>query len=790
MVRANYIVQETNLVGEIINKNVLSTDLEIIARFFDNKTGEARIPNADTLQFVINKDASNFEIIKADSHVTVDGLTTITINANGRNIPVSGLADGSNEGNAHSIGDTIACVYTHNQLEESNAVLRGEKSTGHTSFTVGNEEGNDITLYFGDNSADLPFLRLTTVNGNKKIVFSDDGVTSFPINSNDVQIAAGDGILINAGVVSIDENYAFWDSFARLTDGKISVDVIPLDVLPNFIDERSGIYFPASLTGTTDAVSNFAIWDNIVDGSFRITLDGVILDVENIDFSAILNMVDVASTIQVALRAASGTEPTVEWDGDQFIITSSVTDSTSAISTTSATGAGTDISGADAGFRGMATNDGFIVEAVEDISADAGASVVLDDEGYIPDEFIREENLLTITATHDIEVTNTPVAVAKPLDNTYRYALSTNISRQNQDDAKRLGVTNTQYHLIKRVTIPNILVDTEVQFEYMMYPDDASSEGDVPVSIYSDEGGLPGVRLSDEVNNGDSKTLVVNASGSGNVWKYTWTPKLNGVRVRLEPGTYWLYFRAEALWNGVNDNEGVIESANNKNDSYYLNITEDSKQATTELWIAYTLQNPDLPSLVEYNASEPYARNFIGYLAKSVAAGEDAEVQVGGVVKNLNGLTPNEKVTLGTEANGGLITLGTAKSATELILEDRIVVGYQYMNIERDTNAYNIYTSLTLDMGGYDPYSPKSFMITESYSSSISTGLNRPVIRMNNNGSICAFSADYLNFNQVEDGATEHYQPNVDQQLIHPSRLKLDHRVNYTTGRNKFTYNL
>jgi len=777
MVRANYIVQETNLVGEIINKNVLSTDLEIIARFFDNKTGEARIPNADTLQFVINKDASNFEIIKADSHVTVDGITTITINANGRNIPVSGLADGSNEGNAHSIGDTIACVYTHNQLEESNAVLRGEKSTGHTSFTVGNEEGNDITLYFGDNSADLPFLRLTTVNGNKKIVFSDDGVTSFPINSNDVQIAAGDGILVNAGVVSIDENYAFWDNFARLTDGKISVDVIPLEVLPNFIDERSGVYFPASLTGTTDAVSNFAIWDNIVDGSFRITLDGVILDVENIDFSAILNMVDVASTIQTALRDASGTEPTVEWDGDQFIITSSVTDSTSAISTTSATGAGTDISGADAGFRGMATNDGFIVEAEEDISADAGASVVLDDEGYIPDEFIREENLLTITATHDIEVTDTPVAVAKPLDNTYRYALSTNLNRQNDNDAQRLGVTNTQYHLIKRVTIPNILVDTEVQFEYMIGP--KPSAGDrysVPVSIYSDEGGLPGVRLSDEVNNGDSKVLVYDAAGSGNVWKYTWSPKLNGVKVRLEPGTYWLYFRAEALWNGINDNEGIIESAYNKNDSYYLNITEDSKQATTELWIAYTLQNPDLPSLVEYNANEPYARNFIGYLAKSVATGEDAKVQVGGVVKNLNGLTPNEKVTLGTEANGGKITLGTAKSATELILEDRIVVGYQYANIERDTNMFNIYTNLTLDMGGYDPYSPKSFMITEAYQFQLGTLPTGNIIRINNNGSICATQGD----------RTEYTSPSV----VHPSRLKDNDRVYYTAGRNKFTYNL
>lgn len=779
MVRANYISQETNLVGEIINRNVAATDLEIQVRFFDNKTGEAREPNATTLQFVINKDATNFEIIKADSHVTVDGITTITINANGRNLPLTDIGNGSNEGRAHSIGDSVGCVYTHNQLEETNSVLRGEKSTNATSFTVGNEEDNDITLFFRDNSANVPFLRLTTINGQKKLTFSDNGVDSFPINSAEIQIQAGEGINIDAGVVSLDQDNAFFDQFAKLTDGKVDPNVIPVDILPPTVTERSDVFFPASLTGTTDAVNNFALWDNVVDGSFRITLDGVILDVENIDFTGDTSMADVAATIQESLRTASGTEPTVAWDGDQFVITSSVTTSVSSISTTSATGAGTDISGADAGFRGMATNNGTVQVAERDFDADNGSTVGLEG-GYIPSEFIKEENLLTLTSTDAINVAGAPVPVAQPLDNTYRYAISHG-SDNTDNSFQRLGTTNANYHLIKRFTIPNILTDTEITLQYILRAADFGNV-DVPVSIWSDDNGLPGERLCDEVNNADN--FQQTGGGAGLTLLCTLVPKVGGVKVRLTPGTYWLKFRAESLFNGVNDLEGVYESTNSHNDSYYLNIQEDAKSQTTELFISYTLNNPSIPSLVPYDANEPYARNFIGYLHKSVAAGETAEIQVAGVVKNLAGLTPGEKVTLGTEANGGQIIVGTAKNENELILEDRIVIGEKFANLEEDTNATCNF--FTLNLGGYDPYNPKSFITTENYSTRVGVDTEKQVMRINNNGSICAFGARMAQFNAVSEGETEYTN-----QVIHPSRMSTDDRVTqYTASRNKFTYNL
>lgn len=116
----------------------------------------------------------------------------------------------------------------------------------------------------------------------------------------------------------------------------------------------------AFVTGGKEAIANVALWNAILTGSFRITIDGVSRDVTGIDFSSttIADMATVAGHIQLALRTVTGGMETVEWETDHFIITSGAIPSLSSITVTSSNGIGTDISGAGA-FTGLATSTGF-----------------------------------------------------------------------------------------------------------------------------------------------------------------------------------------------------------------------------------------------------------------------------------------------------------------------------------------------------------------------------------------------------------------------------------------------
>lgn len=101
--------QETDLQGLLLAP--LSTmGLSIQAQFIDGKTGDARSPQATTLEFTLDHENGNSETILADSHATVNGITTITINALGRAIPKFGTGAGSATGLEHFVGSSIGCV--------------------------------------------------------------------------------------------------------------------------------------------------------------------------------------------------------------------------------------------------------------------------------------------------------------------------------------------------------------------------------------------------------------------------------------------------------------------------------------------------------------------------------------------------------------------------------------------------------------------------------------------------------------------------------------------------------
>lgn len=89
----------------------------------------------------------------------------------------------------------------------------------------------------------------------------------------------------------------------------------------------------------TAAEQTLATWTAIANGSFQVTVDGVLKTLTLLNFSAQVNLNGVASVIDTALVGASCT-----WDGSRFKIISDTTGATSTVTYASPTGSGTDIS--------------------------------------------------------------------------------------------------------------------------------------------------------------------------------------------------------------------------------------------------------------------------------------------------------------------------------------------------------------------------------------------------------------------------------------------------------------
>jgi len=193
---------ESNLIGRIVTSNVTTTATTVYASFTDSKTGAARTPQATTLCFVFNKDNDRFEIMKCDSHSTASGITTLTVNAAGRAMPLFGIGGGGGTGSAHSIGEQVGCADVHWYSEVLNNIIDGTEGTTGENFKLGNEANNDITFYAWNGDTNEPYIRYDA--GNNKWIFSNNGVSSTDVGGGTGTVTAGDGIDIAAGVVSTD----------------------------------------------------------------------------------------------------------------------------------------------------------------------------------------------------------------------------------------------------------------------------------------------------------------------------------------------------------------------------------------------------------------------------------------------------------------------------------------------------------------------------------------------------------------------------------------------------------
>lgn len=221
------------------------------------------------------------------------------------------------------------------------------------------------------------------------------------------------------------------------------------------------IYTPAYMTGGASPESNYLLWLGTSNGSVRFTINGVVRDLTGIDFTTgVTSMTDVASKIQTALRAATGSTETVTWNGTRFIVTSVNTTSSSQVSVASAVGSGTDISGAGA-FAGMDsdTGHGTATAAVLDPTQDAGKLVKLGTTGSIePDiarKIIDKDGYQAKGDSMWASAANTPARLAAGADDFgLRYDSSQSTGVKAVPVTRPLGFLNTP------VTVANTTTET------------------------------------------------------------------------------------------------------------------------------------------------------------------------------------------------------------------------------------------------------------------------------------------------------------------------------------------
>ena len=217
---------------------------------------------------------------------------------------------------AHPQDSEVRVIVSAHLIQAILKVLFGSIATGGNDLILGKATNEIVTIHHKDGSSTKGFLRKHPTSA--KVQFSNDGSSWVNLDAAGVgTITWGDGL--NGGSGNDD----------------------PYVELANT---------PAFLTGDTGAQSVAATWAAVTNGSFRIGIDGTNYNVDGINFSTAVTMADVASIIQIALRAVTGGTETVVWSTNKFIITSANYTASSAVTVTStSTGTvGTDISGAGA----------------------------------------------------------------------------------------------------------------------------------------------------------------------------------------------------------------------------------------------------------------------------------------------------------------------------------------------------------------------------------------------------------------------------------------------------------
>lgn len=318
--------------------------------------------------------------------VSADGLTYTSVVRGINPCGIDYTVGFENFASAHDAGEPVFCVISAIIPELIRSALQGLIATGAAGFWIGTDgaAAETVTVYRTTGvGTKKGFMRWYVTSG--KTEYSDDGVTwgaiadavasvVFKIAATDTtagyakdKIVAGDGVSVTQTGTGGNETLVLASTYGTPTTGQ-------------------AVFTPAYLTGGTSAESTVGNWTGYTDGSFRVSIDGVVRDVTGINFTVggLVTMADIATYIQTALRAVTGSTETITWSTDHFIISSVDTTSASAVTVLSAAGVGTDISGAGA-FAGMDgdTGHGVPTGKVPNLPAQSGLLPSLGADGLL-----------------------------------------------------------------------------------------------------------------------------------------------------------------------------------------------------------------------------------------------------------------------------------------------------------------------------------------------------------------------------------------------------------------------
>jgi len=332
---------------------------------------------------------------------------------------------------SHDQDEAVFCNIPAQIMALLTSAIQGTIATGGAGLTIGTDAAGTVTIYRSTGTGTKAgIFRWNT--GNGKAEYSNDGSVW-----NQVDNVTGSNLIV---VTNSDTTPGNLQNKTGSGSGIVRTVLNPganetLEISTSFPTTITDaiIYTPAYLTGGNSAQGTFNNWLAVLDGSFRITIDGTLRDITGINFTGVTSMNDVAAKIQTAIRAVTGGSETVVWSTNHFVITSGITTSSSAITVTSATGGGTDISGAGASdWMDSDTGHGVVTNTVLNQAADAGKIGLLGADGKYAENFISKAVLKsTLTTKGDIYVASgasTPIRVGVGANDTVLVADSAQAS--------------------------------------------------------------------------------------------------------------------------------------------------------------------------------------------------------------------------------------------------------------------------------------------------------------------------------------------------------------------------
>lgn len=404
-------VTETNLRFRL-EEGITEAETTILGRWYDAVTNLPRVPDANTKLIVLEKGdgaipSAQYEIILLGSATEEDGLYTYTGSTRGLDFKGYEFIGNPSRAKVHRGGVIGGTVDVHFLFNTIIATLRGngEAWTIVRVPTLADRDA-DITpvdgMFCYVEATDVIYIR---IDGKWKVspcpVFATTAArdTAIPTPTNGESCYVSDdgvfydftaGSWLTRGTSTTpngSETVAGkWEgaTLSEQRDKQESGGSGPLVLQPKYTTYDPYRYVPAFLVGSNTANDDYDQWNNITNGSFRIVLDGVAINVGPIDFSSATSMALVASIIETGIRAVTGENETVIWDTDKFIISSADTTPTSMISTTTtSTGVvGTDISGAGVD-PWMACNVGTVTAKTINRAAHFGYNLLIGTDGYI-----------------------------------------------------------------------------------------------------------------------------------------------------------------------------------------------------------------------------------------------------------------------------------------------------------------------------------------------------------------------------------------------------------------------